>query len=1424
MNTVLTPVRSGARNWRPALWSLLLLLALTAQFLPPALTAAAKPNPVDWKYPKPLEGKQSKVRTLSPLRLATTSQPAEAPSMEPKATGKTIELIAKRSRARQVFVDSNGARTEKHYLAPHFYNDNGQWKTISTTVAADTKPSSYKIVPGGSRSEDLKSQKYLAVYKNDWQVRFAPSYGNTPMLRLQHHNEVTAFSPVGANSARPEVSTRSDGTQVVMYRNLWEGVDVEYYVEADALKQNVILASVASETKFSFKVSGSKLKARPSKRGGGYEILSRFKDGFNVSGVNLILNTFGVETTHAPIQKMSGNVLTVTLDRAYLRSLPKEAFPAVVDPGFYRSTYGTRGSGNFQSFKSDGYICPASVCNTQAGALFDTNGALRYWRSAYFAPYEFARTNEIRSANLHLTQRSNESFWTGTPGAHDFQVGHATCLNSFNCVDGIWAHGTVNWTGDINVTDLYRAMVQNGDFGAWMMIMGEDGTTSSYKNIDPNNSFVDFSYNFRPTIPAPELPSKDPNAQVTLTTQTPQLQISASSDPDGDGLTYRFGVRDSNGVTVWQTDWNATRQWIVPDGLLQDGGGYTWQYAVNDGYWSSAWQSGGSFKVDLRIGKDRTQTYDTVGPASISLSNGNLFTDVDTHSINALGGIIGISLNYNSPVASRRGLVAEYFNGTNWGTTPNYRRIEPNININWDLGSPAAGVISADSFSARWTGYFVAPKTGSYSFGTTQDDVLSVYVLGQLASGTTECTAKACYGSAVSLQAGQPVSFKAEYIEATGPAYANVFVKGVVDEQVARQDWFRTAPYATSQESGLTGTYYYDDGSHNSSNFEANKFMVRTDPSVNFDWGTNAPVPGAPQDGFYVRWSGYFRVPADGSYSFGAGGDDGYRLKINGQVVTENWSSHGYLASFGTGIPLTAGTNVSISLDYYEAGGPGSVKLLLNGPGNSGQPIDPQYLIPSAKVVPPGWSISADADGNLAYDRLSVRQNGDVLLYDPDGTEHLYTTTGTGYKPPANEDGILARNGDGSFQLVDDDGRIYTFNVDGTLRETSIPTDSRKPAALKYVYSTQNSIPKLTSITDGVDASRGGRLYYAGDDKCAGKSGMPTVPAGFDTSPPNGYLCAFVTSDDARTDVFYKNGALARVVAPGAETYDMAYDAASGLLTGVRDVAANDAIAAGVRANDASTTTEVTYDSLARASVVTAPGASATATRVTDKIEYLPSSTKRHVSDASEPNGYSQYIEYDNLQRTTKACDAQALCTYTEWDPQKDLELSSKDASGLQSTTIYDSNDMPTDTYGPAPSAWFGTDRLPVADKLTQVPHTATTYDEGIIGPSVGWYDYRRVDGNPSGSLFSSPKLYTTGVTSGQPGALTGDLTQPPITPSAGMQGVGFRASGKLRLPAGTYRVNADTSEGVRVWIDDTLVLDAWADAAYRSLTGGSSR
>jgi RHS repeat-associated protein len=899
----------------------------------------------------------------------------------------------------------------------------------------------------------------------------------------------------------------------------------------------------------------------------------------------------------------------------------------------------------------------------------------------------------------------------------------------------------------------------------------------------------------------------------------------------------------------------AATQWTIPDNILQDGSTYYVQARSFDPMTGaySAWGTSVPFRIDMRTGKDKTQTFDSLGPVDVDLATGNVMTSESSHTSSALGGSLGVDLSYNSPLRARNGLVGQYWNvpaGYNGGeptTPPLATRVDQNIDFNWDTGSPDS-TVAPDWFYAAWDGYFIAPQTGTYYFGGNNDDHLSITVNYNWLYGGTPCPTGICYSSSISLNKGDVVPIHVEFIEITGPAYAHMYVKtpdGV--DHVVPPDWLRTGVRSTSQQYGLTGSYYGNFDGTNTFSTNNPMLMKRNDPLLSFNWGGGAPMPNGP-DSFLARWSGYVTVPTTGTYTFGARSDDGAKIMIGtgNTVVYNDWTGHALQATpqFQSSYSLTANTPVPITIEYYDGGGGAAFELWTQGAVTQ-QIVPSTWLSPRAQVLPDGWSLGLDPDGNLNYDHMKVNQSS-VVLTDSTGDTHEYKWDDTkkAYTPPVNEDGQLVRNADGTFTLQDVDGRTYVFDTDGTLKSVTNPVDDRKPAALQYVYSSSGPAA-LTQISDAVSdttpgdpltATRWAKVYYGTDSNCS------SAPTGFDANAPTGMLCAVKTNDGRATYFYYIQGQLARIQKPGNEIVDYQYEEVQNdngvtigyrLLT-VRDSLANDAIAAGVRANDATTKTKLAYDILGRATSVTEPAPSAGASRLKHTIEYLPGpsdksyvgATQQHVVGGSEPNGFTQRVEYDNLYRTTKDTDIANLSTSTEWDGAKDLVYSTTDPTGLKSTTVYDDEDRPVSSYGPAPAAWFSTTnpktQTPLSSYASQVPRTDTAYDENIVGPAAAWYDYTKQAGNTSGALTGAPKLHTTGINAATPGILSYSFASPPVTASSGAQGIGLSATGKLRLPTGTFTLSADTSDGIRVWVDDQLVMDQWVDGSYRTLTSSS--
>lgn len=233
---------------------------------------------------------------------------------------------------------------------------------------------------------------------------------------------------------------------------------------------------------------------------------------------------------------------------------------------------------------------------------------------------------------------------------------------------------------------------------------------------------------------APGVPALDhPASGTTVATSTPMLAVKALSSPNA-GRTVSYWFRGTqaadaeSGAQSVDSGWISSAQtpvagcpsgdvcWLPTPGRLADGVTYYWHaYATDDGadWIFPSWVA--SVRVDLHTGAGDTMPADQVGPVSVNLASGNVAFDHTGPSTNTVGGPLGVSLSYDSAVASSfeaNGLTAEYFADSSGSFTgsPVFVRRDPSPGFRWYGTSPGQG-IAAGNFSARWTGTITLPAS-----------------------------------------------------------------------------------------------------------------------------------------------------------------------------------------------------------------------------------------------------------------------------------------------------------------------------------------------------------------------------------------------------------------------------------------------------------------------------------------------------------------------------------------------------------------------------------------------------------------------------------------------------------------------------------------------------------------------------------------
>src|SRR5262249_25667306 len=156
--------------------------------------------------------------------------------------------------------------------------------------------------------------------------------------------------------------------------------------------------------------------------------------------------------------------------------------------------------------------------------------------------------------------------------------------------------------------------------------------------------------------------------------------------------------------------------------------------------------------------------------------------------------------------------------------------------------------------------------------------------------------------------------------------------------------------------------------------------------------------------------------------------------------------------------------------------------------------------------------------------------------------------------------------------------------------------------------------------------------------------------------------------------------------------------------------------------------TDLAYDGDGRVSSITSPEPVVGRTRFVTRYCYATysgtvptgcspsaSTTTMRIDGFAPQTGFARRVRYDSRSRLTERADAAGLTTTFVWDAM-DRIVATTDPTALKTTRAFNDMGSVTDTWGPAPSSWFGSDQRPLSTYVPFVPHTSMRYDEGIVG------------------------------------------------------------------------------------------------------------
>lgn len=168
---------------------------------------------------------------------------------------------------------------------------------------------------------------------------------------------------------------------------------------------------------------------------------------------------------------------------------------------------------------------------------------------------------------------------------------------------------------------------------------------------------------------------------------------------------------------------------------------------------------------------------------------------------------------------------------------------------------------------------------------------------------------------------------------------------------------------------GLLGEYFAN------SRFAGPPVFTRIDPLINFDFSAGGVDPRLSLTDFAVRWTGKFIPPVTRCYRLAISSDDGSRLTINGRLVVDNWGQHGEVTR-SCDVPMEAGKEYDIQIDYNQVGGDASMRLGWQNPDD----ITPEPTIAEAVQVARQSDAVILCVGNTAFLESEGADVGDFKM------------------------------------------------------------------------------------------------------------------------------------------------------------------------------------------------------------------------------------------------------------------------------------------------------------------------------------------------------------------------------------------------------------------------------------------------------------
>ena len=177
---------------------------------------------------------------------------------------------------------------------------------------------------------------------------------------------------------------------------------------------------------------------------------------------------------------------------------------------------------------------------------------------------------------------------------------------------------------------------------------------------------------------------------------------------------------------------------------------------------------------------------------------------------------------------------------------------------------------------------------------------------------------------------------------------------------------------AACGEHGLKADYFPN------MTLEGTPAVSRTDATVDFAWG-DAGISAQLLKNYSVRWTGVLLPPESGDYLVGFTGQDGYRVWLDGNLLTEDWNIHHPASTQTKNVHLEKDHPYAVKIEYFQNIRSSEARLIWSFPEEEGRKAldaarnaDLVILVLGLSPRIEGEEMKVDAHGFAGGDRTLI--------------------------------------------------------------------------------------------------------------------------------------------------------------------------------------------------------------------------------------------------------------------------------------------------------------------------------------------------------------------------------------------------------------------------------------------------------------------